>query len=799
MKHQSQKQSRTRQSRSPAPARPGRPEKRRTERKTSQSAVPGGLDTGEILELLRKVRHPLRLDDLLRMLDLSRRDKKALEASLYGLEAEGRLVRLPGGKWTDVGQARLVSGVLSVQRSGAGFVTPERTAGQGRVPQADIFVHPTFLGDAWHGDRVEVALLPGRRGPNPEGRILRVLERGSNELTVQIVRKGERGLIARPVDGRLDFRVEADVSGLPLPPAKGELLVVAPECRIGNSRGGELWRAKALRNLGREDDVDVQEQLVRINHQIPLEFPPNVLAEASGLEPQPGFAPEAPPRSVLPHTSSAELQDLRGLPFVTIDGEDARDFDDAVCVLEEEKGSSLWVAIADVSRYVRPGSALDREARERGNSYYFPASVTPMLPEILSNDLCSLRPNEERRVMAARIAFDAMGHPQKSVFFPGVIRSRARLTYEQVHQALELHEAGARAALGEQLPMLELARSLAEVLRRGRLERGSLDFDVPEARFVTDADNRVVDVRNRERFFSHRLIEEFMLAANEAVARFLTEKGLSFPYRVHPEPDPERLEALFRTLAATGLADVPQTAPASALKGLIEASRGTEREFLVSRLVLRSMMQARYAPELGPHFGLASPCYCHFTSPIRRYADLLVHRALKQALGMPGMPPLRGQKLLSACDQCNNRERAAQEAEREIARRLGCLLLRDRVGESFAGVIAGVTEFGFFVALKERPLEGMVRLDSLTDDWFTYDAARQELLGERTGRRLYLGQLVTVRLLEVNVGRLEITFELAASRDSAEKKGRRASGNRQNLRQHPSRRSGTVRGRSRRP
>ncbi len=709
----------------------------------------GGLDSGELLRLFERIRHPLRPDDLLQLLDLSRRDKRALEARLFALEAEGRLVRLPGGKWTNTAGARAVNGVLSVQRSGVGFVTPDRESGRGKSGP-DVFVHPAFLGDARHGDRVRAVLVPGRRGEHPEGRIIEVLERGQPEFTVQVEGRSKAGVLCRPADPRLRFRVEADASDLPALPRRGELVVVEAEHKVGP----DLWRGRILRALGREDDADVQEELVRLNHGIPSTFSPDVQAAAEAARAV--RLAEPVPFSGL---CSAQRQDLRAFAFVTIDGDDARDFDDAVCVTEGPGGTTvLLTAVADVSLYVQPGDVVDREAAARGNSCYFPASVSPMLPEILSTDLCSLKPGAERPVMAVRIVFDAEGRPGETSFFPGLIRSRARLTYELTHRALERKEPQARADLGELLPMLEKAYELAERLHRRRLLRGSLDFDVPEPLFVLDADRRVTDVTRRERFLSHRLIEECMLAANEATARFLTDRGIPFPYRIHPEPDPERLDVLFRTLAATGLADLPSGPNASALRGILETGRGTPQEFLISRLTLRSMMQARYAPEYGPHFGLASACYCHFTSPIRRYADLLVHRALKQALGAAeGVARLRPHKLLALCGQCNTRERAAQEAEREIGRRLGCLLLRERIGEVFAAVISDVSEFGFFVELKTVPLEGMVRLEALPD-WFVCDTERRELIGRRSGRVFRIGQELTVRLEAVNPGRLEITF-----------------------------------------
>ena len=801
------------------PARPGKKNARRTDDEQTFVSVPGGLDAEEVLGLMGKIRHPVRLDDLIRFLDLSRRDKKPLENLLDALQAEGRVIRLRGGKWVEASQARIVTGVLSIQRSGAGFVTPDavqdspedapkpvdgdkRNRVQSRL-QPDIFIHPGFLGDAWHGDRVEVALQPapqhrGGKVRNPEGRIIRVLERRQKELAVHVTRnQTQRGVLCRPADPRLDFLLDVDVSALKAAPKIGELLLVTPEEKVEDG----LWRGTARVSLGLEEDAMVQERLTKLNHEIPLDFPPNVLAEAAelekraaegaadlgGLKPLDGVE-DALPIDRVSKASTSKRQDLRGVPFVTIDGEDARDFDDAVYVRRLPGAPDgavweLWVAIADVSHFVLPGSRLDREARDRGNSYYFPTSVEPMLPEVLSNGLCSLRPDEDRLVMAARVGFDDRGIPRTSAFFPGVIRSRRRLTYEGVQEALD-HG----GELAGRHPYLKDAEALAHLLLERRQARGSLDFDLPEAQFIVNRSTGEVEgIKRRVRLFAHRLIEEFMLAANEAVARFLTEKGTPFPYRIHPAPDPDRLSTLFRTLASTDLAQSDlltlkrgETPSPSRLRDILVQANGTPQEYLVGRLVLRSMMQARYSPEAGEHFGLASPCYCHFTSPIRRYADLLVHRALSFTLGATPGPILAGHKLLMAADQCNARERAATEAEREIARRLGCLLLRERTGETFTGVVSGVTEFGFFVEFDEMPVEGMVRLTTFRDDWFEYDPDRQELIGVGTGRRFRLGQAVTVRLTDVHIGRLEVNLELERTTDTAKRSSsRRSAGGRE--------------------
>ncbi len=780
-------------------------------------------EADELLELLGRVARPLRLDDMLRFLDLPRREKKRLHALLDSLTRQGRLVRLGGGRWSHPGKVPIITGLVSVRRSGGAFVTPDRSpGGKRKEPPPDVLVLPAALGDAWHGDRVEVAVVPsggmsrrktGRRArsaPRREGRVLRVLERRHDELVVRVLggMDAEGRMLCRPVDSRFPFPVLADVSGLPAPPETGTLLLVAfrPSAPLHGENGppspfhdGTLsdsaFPSRLLRNgerawiglarlvLGQENDVTVQERLVRLNHDIPDDFPPSVLAEAARLAPvgisvertacagdNTGAFGEHDPARAIPFRSTPRRQDLRALPFVTIDGDDARDFDDAIHVLRLESGWELWVAIADVSHFVRPGSALDREARRRGNSCYFPTSVSPMLPEILSGNLCSLRPGEDRAVLAVRLRFDADGLCHGAVFLPGLIRSRARLTYDEVQAALDAADTPEGGALLPRFPGLRHARDLARVLRRRRDHAGGLDFDIPEARFVVDRKSgRLLEIRRRERLEAHRLVEACMLAANEAVAGWLSEKGAAFPYRVHPDPDPDRLTGLFRTLAMTGLAPDPtyRRGPrategpelSSLLRRLLAEAPEGAPAFLVSRLVLRAMMQARYAPERGTHFGLASSCYCHFTSPIRRYADLLTHRALCCALRMENAAPAAAGRALSAlCEQCNARERAAVEAEREITRRLGCLLLRDRVGEIFSGIISGVSEFGIFVELDENLVEGMILPESLGTR-YAHDHHRQEWLGPRSLPPFRMGQKIRVRLASVHLHRLEVTLE----------------------------------------
>ncbi|MDO5484670.1 MAG: VacB/RNase II family 3'-5' exoribonuclease, partial [Desulfovibrionaceae bacterium] len=500
--------------------------------------------------------------------------------------------------------------------------------------------------------------------------------------------------------------------------------MLAPEERLA----ANLWQARLVGSFGREDDADVQERLVKLNHEVPGEFPPEVLKEAAAL-------PLAPTAEDL-----KGREDLRHLPLVTIDGADARDFDDAIHVERQGRGWLLRVAIADVSHYVRPARGkrpcLDAEAQARGNSWYFPRSVEPMLPPALSNGLCSLKPGEDRLAVLAEIPFSPQGLPGQARFALAVMRSAARLTYDTVKACLLDSDSAALARLraetqgAEVLAMLEEAFALYAVLRKQRQERGSLDFDLPDPDYSFDAQGRVTAIAHARRHDAHRLIEEFMIAANEAVARHLAAAGLPFLYRVHPAPEEGRLQDMLESLRATA-ADCLYSLPVGAgrrrgltaadLQTILGAAKGSAREFLVNRLCLRSLSQARYQPGNEGHFGLASEAYCHFTSPIRRYADLLVHRALKTALGHAVGPVPAGQKLLRVADQLNRRERAALDCEREMARRLGCLALRGREGERFQGVVSGMMDFGLFVELDQMPVEGMIRVEDLGDDWFVPD------------------------------------------------------------------------------
>jgi ribonuclease R len=730
-------------------------------KKRNPSAPPQPAEPGTLLRLLKESKRPLSPEDLLPVLGLHRRKRGLVDEMLHGLEAQGKLVRL-GRAYALADRVRMVTGRVQVQRSGAAFLIPDEPG------RKDVFLGQDIAG-AWHGDRVRAAITreggnrPGDR--NSEGRVVEIVERGRQVLSVRIMRPaskdvGENAWLCRPTDPRLDFAILARGVDPKLGLLKGDIALAAP----GEQVDSTLWEGTILSRLGPETLAQVQEALTKANHGVPMSFPADTLAEAEKLPAVPAEA------------DFKGREDLRKTPFVTIDGATARDFDDAVFVSRKGQGYELWVAIADVAHYVPMGTALDREAYERGNSYYFPSSVEPMFPQALSNGLCSLNPLVPRLSMAVRMQMGPDGARGEARVMNAVIQSHARLTYSRARDVCVDKLPEARALLAKEagddvVAMLDAAEELARKMRKIRISRGSLDFDLPEGEVVFDPAGQPVSVRPKVRHFAHQLIEEFMIAANEAVSEYLQAHALPCLYRVHAEPDHEKLENLYTLLGRLdGEKAIKRKNPArftdddftpEALGRLLASVAGTEREFLVHRLVLRSMKQARYQPENEGHYGLASESYAHFTSPIRRYADLVVHRLIKIALGDKSLPVPGFKRLAEIGQHLSARERVAMEAERECQKRYVCMVLKPQLGQVFGGVVAGMTEYGFWVELPDVLAEGFIRLATMQDDYYGYIKEREMLVGSRTGKVIRVGQSVRVRLVEVSLDRLEIDLELA--------------------------------------
>lgn len=634
-----------------------------------------------------------------------------------------------------------VTGRLSCHRDGYGFVVPD---GGGD----DVFIPARYLRESMHGDRVRVGLVAQRGFGRREGRIIETLERGYTTIVGLYEPTGAEGVII-PDDRRITCDIA--VSSADRGNARGGEVVVAGITRYPEAGRGA--RARVIEVLGRPDDPEVEVLTIVRKYGLPHLFPDDVRAAA---------------RSVSPAVTDADREgrvDLRGETTVTIDGETARDFDDAVTVRREGNHIRLLVSIADVSHYVPKGSPLDGEAFNRGTSVYFPDRCIPMLPEELSNGICSLNPRVDRLTVTAEMLFDEEGEAVESRFYPSVIRSDERLTYTEVKEILADGNpettARHRGLLDDLRTMEELAARLTEKRRR----RGSIDFDLPEPEIILDLQGRPESIGRAERNLAHRIIEEFMLAANEAVAAFLTERNLPCMYRVHEPPDPLKLKDFRDFIKPLGLSFRLRggTVAPGELQRLLAEVDGRPEERMVNQVLLRCMQQARYDAENIGHFGLASPCYLHFTSPIRRYPDLVVHRILKESLGA-GLKKRDAKRLAAElpeiAEQSSRRERTAMEAEREIVELKRLQYMEDRVGDVFDGFITGVASYGFFVELSELLVEGLVHMTVLPDDFYRLLEKEHALLGERSGRRYRIGDCVRVRVDGVSRAKKRIEFSL---------------------------------------
>jgi ribonuclease R len=706
-------------------------------------------DFEEILELLQqRANRPLGLKEIQAALDLSAGERKAVGKLLKSMVKDGTLVQLKGGRFALPGKVNLVVGTLSVHRDGYGFVSPAKGGG------ADVFVPARSVRPAMHGDLVVVRVERSLRGDRPEGRVIRVEQRAHKSLVGRY--RVEHGVgYVTPVDPRIaeDVLIPPEGGGDAAP---GQMVVVTIESYPERSRGA-IGRIDEV--LGAASDPRVEVRIAAIRFGLPCEFAPETMSEVDRLPLQ---------------VTAADLrgrEDLRDERVFTIDGESARDFDDAVAIERRADGYRLKVAIADVSHYVRVGSAIDREALERGTSVYFPGSCLPMLPEALSNGICSLNPGVDRLVLVAEMDFDRQGRRVAMRCFDAVMRSCARLTYTQVAAALAGESAAVPDALLDDLATM---RELAERRIALRTARGSLDFDLPEAEIQLDATGHPDSIVRARRTIAHRLIEEFMLAANEAVASWLQQQGKPLIFRVHEAPAVGRMEELQAFIAHfnQGLVLPAEGVSPKLLQELLGRVEGRPEETVINHVLLRSLPQAYYATVNLGHFGLAADNYCHFTSPIRRYPDLAVHRILKRAIG-------RGEgsdraDLDAIAQRSSLTERRAMEAERDIVKLKKCQFMADKVGEGFAGMITSVHAFGFFVELDEIFVEGLVHVSGLDDDFYQYEEERHRLIGVNRRREFTIGTRVEVRVAKVDSDRREIDFQLVDESPGSRRAGRGA-------------------------
>lgn len=727
---------------------------------------------------------------LVRELHARGADRVALERALARLEGRGDLVEIRSGQFAATAQSREYAvGRLHMHRDGYGFVIPQRPM---NGIEGDIFIPPDAAARAMHGDRVLARILRIQGDGRAEGEIVRILKR-AHATVVGEFRVGRRGNYVAPHDDRIQQWIDIPegmeiptpapqvdrIGATPRPvtdPAGLDGMIVNVELLEYPERG-ERAVGRVIEVLGYPDDFGVDVEIVIRKHHLPHQFPPEVLEQAESI-----------PATI----SSLELQgrrDFRSLDVVTIDGETARDFDDAVWVDRLPNGNSeLHVHIADVSHYVRPGASIDDEARLRGTSVYFPDRAVPMLPFELSTSICSLNPHVDRLVLSVLLEFDHSGDVVRQEFTPGVIRSAERMTYTDVHLLLE-GDPGLQERYAPLAERFERMRELALILNRKRTRRGSIDFDLPEPLIEFDEWGAMTGVVRAPRNIAHRIIEEFMLAANEAVASHLA--ATPFIYRIHEPPDPQRVLEFEEVAAQFGYSlgvgaipvkkfgytarhrdgtktrrDIvlPESTGVTSrhYQKLVAAIEGKPEERILSYLMLRSLKQARYSTDNAGHFALAAKTYTHFTSPIRRYPDLVVHRLLRASL--EGREPPAEHELQAVAEECSSAERRAAEAERELVEWKKVKFMIDRVGDEFDALVISVTRYGLFIELRDLFVEGLIPIDLLPGDRYRYHENARKMVGEYTRREFSIGDRLRVVLDRVDEVERNMQFSLVEPR-----------------------------------
>ncbi|MDT8318239.1 MAG: ribonuclease R, partial [bacterium] len=667
--------------------------------------------------------------------------RASLLTLLNSMVTSGEIVRIKGGRYGVPSKMNLVTGRLQMHPDGFGFVLPDEGG-------EDVFVRPKGVSFAMHGDHV-VARVEGQKpGGKRDGSIIRVIERAHKTLVGRYEKGKKFGYVVAE-----EKRILQDLyipKGEDMGAKDGDVVLVEITSYPVKNRSPE---GLVIQVIGRPDDPEVEIQSIIIKHNISAIFPEEALAEADGV-----------PDSV----SDSDIEgrvDLRGMTTVTIDGETAKDFDDAVSVRREKNGNiRLWVSIADVSHYVKEGSPLDKEAYARSTSVYFPDRCIPMLPERLSNGICSLNPRVDRLTMTAEMEFNRKGERVDQSFYSSVIRSDFRLTYTAVKKILLDGDEALTKEYETILPDLKIMEELCDYLKEFRRERGCIDFDLPEAQIIIDIQGGIEAIVRSERNLAHMIVEEFMLAANEAVASYLTGKKMPLLYRIHEEPDSEKLANFREFIHNFGYTLKGDSPSPKELQRVLGEVSGRPEERTINHVLLRSMKQAVYSPENIGHFGLASAEYCHFTSPIRRYPDLMIHRTMKLAAskgkGQGKVVEKLAELLPAMGEETSARERKAMEAERDVVDLKKTQFMLDKVGEEYGGFVTGVTSFGLFVELEGLFVEGLIHISSLGDDYYIYDEKGHSLTGERLKRVFRMGDELRVGVARVDIDKRQIDFTL---------------------------------------
>ncbi|WP_245855916.1 ribonuclease R [Bacillus oleivorans] len=688
---------------------------------------------------------PLTVQELEELLQMEDSDSfKELVKTLVHMEEKGYIVRTRTNRYGIPEKMNLLRGKFIAHEKGFGFVTPEEEG------MDDIFIPPSELNQAMHGDIVLVRVTHEQSGDNRrEGTIVKIIERGIKEVVGTYSDSKHFGFVI-PDNKKIttDIFIPKGASAGAVDGHKVVVKITAyPEGR--QSAEGEV-----IQILGHKNDPGVDILSIIHKHGIPTQFPDEVLQQAEEI-----------PDEIL-ESDIGNRRDLRDQTIVTIDGADAKDLDDAVTVSKLENGNyKLGVHIADVSHYVKEGSPIDREAFERGTSVYLVDRVIPMIPHRLSNGICSLNPKVNRFTLSCEMEIDSSGHVVKHEIFESVIKTTERMTYADVNKILVDKDGETRKHYETLIPMFEDMEALAQILRNKRMGRGAIDFDFKEAKVLVDEDGKPTDVVLRERSVAERLIEEFMLAANETIAEHFHWLEVPFMYRIHEDPKEEKLHRFFEFITNFGLV-VRGTANSihpRALQEILEAVAGRPEEMVVSTVMLRSMQQAKYDAESLGHFGLSTDFYTHFTSPIRRYPDLIVHRLIREYLINGKMDDATqakwGARLDEIAKHASEMERRAVDAERDTDSLKKAEFMLDKIGEEFEGIISSVTNFGMFIELPNT-IEGLVHVSDMTDDYYRFDQRQYAMIGERTGKVYQIGDEITVKVINVDKDEQSIDFEI---------------------------------------
>jgi ribonuclease R len=655
------------------------------------------------------------------------------------MERDGQLVKNRRNAYGLPAKMDLVAGRISAHKDGYGFVMPDDG-------ESDLYLSPRQMRSVLHGDRVLASVIGIDNRGRREGAVREILERAHERVVGRFVEESGIALVV-PDDPRInqDILVAVkDTFG-----AQPGQVVVAEILQQPGERQPPV--GKIVEILGKSGAPGMATEIAIRNLDLPHEWPEGVEAEAAA------FGDE------VTEAMHQGRRDLRDLPLVTIDGADARDFDDAVYAQRRKNGWRLVVAIADVSSYVKPGSLLDEEAIRRATSVYFPGRVIPMLPEALSNGLCSLKPDVDRLCVVCDMSINESGVVVRSRFDTAVMRSQARLTYEQVWDWLVSGKSEIRPGASAVSASLKDLYGLYKAFRRARTKRGAIDFESTEVQFLFDERGAVADIVPYERNDAHMIIEECMITANVEAANFLTRQKLPAPFRAHEPPQPDRLESLEQFLRGLGIRVPWKSRPEPRdFENIVQQIKGREDQPLIMAVLLRAQSLASYQAANTGHFGLALKAYSHFTSPIRRYPDLLVHRAIHFVTEQHGKKgyPWSKEQMDKMCEQCSHRSRRAEEAERDVNDRLKAYFMEQHIGDVFKGLVTGVTSFGLFVELSQNHVSGLVHITSLPNDYYHFDPVVHRLTGDRTGKVYQLAQKVQVKVMAVNVDERKIDFEM---------------------------------------